>query len=76
MVLMPWRLGIVAALLAWLVLAGPADAAIQRSTDSRGVIRLRNVPAKPAPSPPDNRAEAPEPKAMVSLPEPAPPSRA
>ena len=39
-----------AALLAWLLLASPAGAAIQRYTDSRGVIHISNgAPAKPAP---------------------------
>ena len=71
---MHWRLGILAALLAWLILAIPAGAAIQRHTDSQGIIHINNVAApRPAPSYQESLAEQPGP-AMASLPEPAAPA--
>ena len=70
---MPWRVGTLAALLAWLLLASSAGAAIQRHTDSRGVIHISNgAPAKAAPVHQGNLAEKPGPE-MAGLPEPAPP---
>jgi hypothetical protein len=61
-----------AALLAWLLLASSAGAAIQRHTDSRGVIHISNAPVKAAPAPQGNLAEKSGPQ-MAGLPEPAPP---
>ncbi len=69
---MPWRIGIMAALLAWLLLASSAGAAIQRHTDSRGVIHISNGPVKAAPGHQGDLAENPGPE-MASLPAPAPP---
>ncbi|MCX5891055.1 MAG: transglycosylase SLT domain-containing protein [Deltaproteobacteria bacterium] len=73
---MPWRIGIMAALLAWLLLASSAGAAIQRHTDSRGVIHISNGPVKAAPGHQGDLAENPGPE-MAALPEPeASPARA
>lgn len=62
-----------AALLAWLWLASPAGAAIQRFTDSRGVIHISNGAAnQPAPVHPGSTAGELGPE-MASLPEAAAP---
>jgi Transglycosylase SLT domain/Domain of unknown function (DUF4124) len=64
---MPWRLAIIAALLAWLVLPGSAGAAIQHHTDAQGVIHISNCP----PARPRNRlSQAVAPGATASRPEP------
>ncbi len=70
---MPWRLGILAAVLAWLLIASPAGAAIQRHTDSQGVIHISNVAAaRPVPAPAAGLADSPAsaPPKRASLPEP------
>ena len=54
-VLMFWRVGIPTMLLAWLLLAAPGAADIQRHTDSQGIIHISNKgPAASAQKSPEN----------------------
>ena len=71
---MPWRCGLMAALLTWLFLAGPAVAGLKSYTDSQGVIHISNVKPRPAPTQADRLPEAPEPSALVSPPQTATPA--
>jgi soluble lytic murein transglycosylase-like protein len=70
---MPWRCALMAALLTWLWLAGPAVAGLKSYTDSQGVIHISNVKPRPAPIQADRLAAAPEPSALVSPPQTANP---
>lgn len=70
---MSWRCGLMAALLSWLWLAGPAVAGLKSYTDSQGVIHISNVKPRPVPTQADRLAAAPEPSALVSVPQTAAP---
>jgi soluble lytic murein transglycosylase-like protein len=63
---MSWRYGLMAALLTWLWLAGPAVAGLKSYTDSQGVIHISNVKPRPAPPQANRLAEAPDPSVLVS----------
>ena len=64
------------AILLTCLLAGPANAAIQRQVDSQGVIHISNTGKAGSPSPTGFNTAAPVPEALVKSPESAAPSAA
>lgn len=64
------------AILLTCLLAGPANAAIQRQVDSQGVIHIDNTGKAGSPSPTGVNTAAPVPEALVKSPESAAPSAA
>ena len=62
---MLWRVGIPTVLLAWMLLAAPAAAGVQRHVDDQGVIRIDNSastqPGQSRQGSPGTATAAPEP---------------